>query len=37
MGEDGRLENLKVKNAIRFDATVVNGNGLYKRIFIKKK
>ena len=36
-GGDGRLENLKVKNAIRFDAPVVNGKGLYKRIFIKKK
>ena len=36
-GGDGRLENLKVKNAIRFDAPVVNGNGLYKRIFIKRK
>ena len=36
-GGDGRLENLKVKNAIRFDAPVVNGKGLYKRILIKKK
>lgn len=36
-GGDGRLENLKVKNAIRFDAPVVNGKGLYKRIFIKRK
>ena len=36
-GGDGRLENLKIKNAIRFDAPVVNGKGLYKRIFIKRK
>ena len=36
-GGDGRLENLKVKNAIRFDAPVVNGKGLYKRIFIKRR
>ena len=36
-GGDGKLENLKIKNAIRFDAPVVNGKGLYKRIFIKRK
>lgn len=35
-GGDGQLELLK-KNHIRFDAPVVNGNGLYKRIIIRRK
>ncbi len=35
-GGDGMLDGCK-KQHTRFDAPVVNGNGLYKRIFIKRK
>ena len=35
-GGDGELENIK-KQHKRFDAPVVNGKGLYKRIIIKHK
>ena len=35
-GGDGKLEHLKKKHD-RFDAPVVNGKGLYTRIFIRKK
>lgn len=34
-GGDGKLEKLK-RPCFRYDAPVVNGKGLYKRIFIKK-
>ena len=35
-GGDGQIENLK-KTHTRYDAPVVNGKGLYKRILIQKK
>jgi hypothetical protein len=35
-GGDGKLENIKLPHT-RYDAPVVNGKGLYKRIFIKHK
>ncbi len=35
-GGDGKLEHLKKPHS-RFDAPVLNGAGLYKRIFIKRK
>lgn len=35
-GGDGRIEHLKKKHE-RFDAPVVNGKGLYKRILIRKR
>ena len=35
-GGDGELDYIK-KNHTRYDAPVVNGNGLYKRIIIKRK
>ena len=35
-GGDGKLEHLKKKHD-RYDAPVVNGVGLYKRIIIKRK
>lgn len=35
-GGDGMLENIKLEHE-RFDAPVVNGRGLYKRILIKHK
>jgi len=35
-GGDGHLDHLK-KSHTRYDAPVVNGNGLYKRIFIQHK
>ena len=35
-GGDGRLEHLK-KPHVRFDAPVVDGKGIYKRIIIKQK
>lgn len=35
-GGDGEIEHLK-KEHDRFDAPVVNGKGLYKRIFIKHR
>jgi len=35
-GGDGMLDEIKKKHT-RFDAPVVNGKGMYKRIFIKRK
>ena len=35
-GGDGMLEDIK-KEHTRFDAPVVNGKGMYKRILIKHK
>ena len=35
-GGDGQIEHLK-KDHERFDAPVVDGKGLYKRILIKRK
>ena len=35
-GGDGMLDDIK-KEHTRFDAPVINGKGMYKRIFIKKK
>lgn len=35
-GGDGMLEELKLPHT-RYDAPVVNGKGLYKRIFIRKR
>ena len=34
-GGDGMLDNIKLPHT-RYDAPVVNGNGIYKRIFIKR-
>ena len=34
-GGDGMLDNIKLPHT-RYDAPVVNGNGLYKRILIKR-
>ena len=34
-GGDNMLENLKLPHT-RYDAPVVNGKGMYKRIFIKR-
>ncbi len=35
-GGDGMLEEIKLKHN-RFDAPVVNGKGIYKRIMIKRR
>ena len=35
-GGDGELENIKLPHT-RYDAPVVNGKGLYKRVFIRFK
>ena len=35
-GGDGMLDDIKIPNT-RVDAPVVNGNGLYKRILIRRK
>ena len=35
-GGDGKIEDIKVPYS-RYDAPVVNGKGIYKRILIKKK
>lgn len=36
-GGDGMLEDIKIPNAVRYDAPTVNGVGLYKRILIRRK
>ena len=35
-GGDGMIENIKIPDADRYDAPSINGNGVYKRVFIRK-